>query len=100
MMARIAAQKTQETEGPKLDFEAALSRLEHIVEKLDDGNLPLAESLALFKEGTALAKRCRTLLAQAELAVKEALGEVRTDEMPHEQEGEFDEEEGDFEDGA
>jgi exodeoxyribonuclease VII small subunit len=99
-MARTAAKKTQGTEGPQLDFEAALSRLEHIVEKLDDGNLPLAESLALFKEGTALAKRCRTLLAQAELAVKEALGEVRGDEMPHEQEGEFDEEEGDFEDGA
>ena len=99
-MARTAAKKTQGTDGPQLDFEAALSRLEHIVEKLDDGNLPLAESLALFKEGTALAKRCRTLLAQDELAVKEALGEVRSDEMPHEQEGEFDEEEGDFEDGA
>jgi len=99
-MARTAAKKTQGTEGPQLDFEAALSRLEHIVEKLDDGNLPLAESLALFKEGTALAKRCRTLLVHAELAVKEALGEVRNDEMPHEHEGEFDEKEGDFEDGA
>jgi len=99
-MAKTAAKKTQGTEGPQLDFEAALSRLELIVEKLDDGNLPLAESLALFKEGTALAKRCRTLLTQAELAVKEALGEVRSDEMPRDQEGEFDEEEGDFEDGA
>src|SRR5579864_6144558 len=99
-MARTAAKKTQGTEGPQLDFEAALSRLEHIVEKLDDGNLPLAESIALFKEGTALAKRCRALLAQAELAVKEALGEVRSDDMPHEHEGDFDEEEGNFEDGA
>ena len=35
------------------DFEAALARLEEIVERLDEGNLPLAESLALFKEGTA-----------------------------------------------
>src|SRR5579864_2702062 len=99
-MAKTAAKKTHEPDGAALDFEAALSRLELIVEKLDDGNLSLAESLALFKEGTALAKRCRTLLAQAELAVKEALGEVRSDDMPHEHEGDFDEEEGNFEDGA
>ncbi|HEV2878179.1 MAG TPA: exodeoxyribonuclease VII small subunit [Candidatus Eremiobacteraceae bacterium] len=94
-MAKTAAKKTHETEGPQPDFEAALSRLEEIVEKLDDGNLPLAQSLALFKEGTALAKRCRNLLAQAELAVKEALGEVRSSE-----EDDFHEEEGEFEDGA
>ena len=99
-MAKTAAKKTHETDGPALDFEAALSRLELIVEKLDDGNLSLADSLSLFKEGTALAKRCRTLLAQAELAVKEALGEARGEETAPEHEDEFDEEESEFEDGA
>ncbi|MDQ6766387.1 MAG: exodeoxyribonuclease VII small subunit [Candidatus Eremiobacteraeota bacterium] len=79
-MARTAAKKTDETEASKPDFEAALARLEEIVEKLDDGNLPLAQSLALFKEGTALAKRCRDLLSAAELAVKEALQDVRSDD--------------------
>jgi len=64
-------------------FEKAMGRLEKIVEKLDDGNLPLDESLALFKEGTKLAKLCRELLAQAEVQVKEALRDVeptRTDD--------------------
>jgi exodeoxyribonuclease VII small subunit len=77
-MAKTAAKKAHEAQGPQPDFEAALARLEEIVEKLDDGNLPLAQSLALFKEGTALAKRCRDLLSAAVLAVKDALQDVRT----------------------
>ena len=36
-------------DGPS--FEVALARLEAIVEKLDDGNLPLAQALSLYKEG-------------------------------------------------
>lgn len=63
--------KPQTGKGPS--FEQALARLEKIVEKLDDGNLPLDESIALFKEGTALAKVCRDKLAEAEVQVEEAL---------------------------
>jgi exodeoxyribonuclease VII small subunit len=63
--------KNQDDKGPT--FEQALARLEKIVDKLDDGNLPLDESIALFKEGTTLAKVCRDKLAEAEVQVKEAL---------------------------
>jgi exodeoxyribonuclease VII small subunit len=63
--------KSQDEKGPS--FEQALARLEKIVDKLDDGNLPLDESIALFKEGTTLAKVCRDKLAEAEVQVKEAL---------------------------
>jgi exodeoxyribonuclease VII small subunit len=77
-MAKTAGKKP---EGSTPDFESALTRLEEIVEKLDDGNLPLAQSLALFKEGTALAARCREMLNAAELAVKEALKGVRAGEL-------------------
>jgi exodeoxyribonuclease VII small subunit len=63
--------KAQDGKGPT--FEQALARLEKIVEKLDDGNLPLDDAIALFKEGTALAKNCRDKLAEAEVQVKEAL---------------------------
>src|ERR1700688_3096389 len=63
--------KPQSEKGPS--FEQALARLEKIVEKLADGNLPLDESIALFKEGTALAKVCRDKLAEAEVQVEEAL---------------------------
>lgn len=67
----ISKKKTKSEDGPS--FEGALARLEAIVEKLDDGNLPLAQALSLYKEGNALAKRCRALLTEAEVDVKEAL---------------------------
>jgi exodeoxyribonuclease VII small subunit len=63
--------KAQDGKAPS--FEHALARLEKIVEKLDDGNLPLDDAIALFKEGTALARICRDKLAEAEVQVKEAL---------------------------
>lgn len=73
------------TTGKKADaaadapnFEQSLARLEKIVEALDDGNLPLEKSLALFKEGTKLARACRELLAEAEVQVKEALRDVES----------------------
>jgi exodeoxyribonuclease VII small subunit len=59
----------------KMTFEEALGRLEAIVEQLDDGDLPLAASLELFKEGTKLAGICREMLSQAELTVKGALAQ-------------------------
>lgn len=70
--------KPQTEKGPT--FEQALTRLEKIVDKLDDGNLPLDESVALFKEGTTLAKVCRDKLAEAEVQVKEALKNAGADE--------------------
>lgn len=61
------------------NFEEALGRLEEIVNRLDDGNLALADSLELFKEGTRLATFCRRLLSEAELSVKAALEESKLD---------------------
>ena len=79
-MAKTASKKKAEGETEKApSFEAALERLEEIVEQLDDGNLPLDRSLALFKEGTKLAKLCRSMLVEAEVQVKEALRDVETD---------------------
>jgi exodeoxyribonuclease VII small subunit len=76
-MTKTVTKKKTEGETEKAPtFEEALARLEQIVEQLDDGNLPLDESLALFKEGTKLAKTCREQLAEAEVQVKEALRDV------------------------
>ena len=38
----------------KLNFEDSLKRLEEIVAHLEEGDLPLEQSRALFEEGTAL----------------------------------------------
>ncbi len=61
-------------------FEKLYAELESVVEKLEAGNLTLAESLALFQRGMELAKECGALLDSAELAVKE-LAPVPNDEM-------------------
>jgi exodeoxyribonuclease VII small subunit len=73
--------KGKSQDGKTPSFEQALARLEKIVEKLDDGNLPLDEAIALFKEGTSLAKTCRDKLAEAEVQVKEALKSSAGDEI-------------------
>jgi exodeoxyribonuclease VII small subunit len=78
-MAKTSSKKKTEGDVEKApSFEKALERLEEIVGFLDDGNMPLDESLALFKEGTKLAKLCRSLLAEAEVQVKEALRDVES----------------------
>ena len=50
-------------------FEEKLVRLEEIVQRLEDGSVPLEESMKLFQEGTKLAADCNTLLDQAELEI-------------------------------
>ncbi|HXW51731.1 MAG TPA: exodeoxyribonuclease VII small subunit [Candidatus Acidoferrales bacterium] len=79
-MAKTNAKQIDRTNAglkKKPSFEEALARLEGIVEQLDDGELPLAKSLELFKEGRTLAAFCRGLLEQAELDVKTALEQPR-----------------------
>ena len=53
----------------KMSYEEAIERLNKIEHDLEKGNLPLADSLTLFEEGTALMKRCTELLDQAEQKV-------------------------------
>jgi exodeoxyribonuclease VII small subunit len=50
-------------------FEDLYQELEETVRRLEAGNLPLAESLALFERGAALTEQCNALLDQAELRV-------------------------------
>ena len=48
------------------DFEAALAELEQIVERLEQGQLPLEESLRQFERGVELTRNCQKALRQAE----------------------------------
>jgi exodeoxyribonuclease VII small subunit len=47
-----------------------MERLERIVSDLEAGTYSLADSLQKFEEGIALGKRCRELLASADLRVR------------------------------
>lgn len=51
-------------------FEENMQRLEQIVRAMEHGEVPLEESLQLFKEGTMLVESCGKLLDEAELQVK------------------------------
>ena len=54
----------------KIKFEEAFFRLEEIVKSLEDGNLPLDESLKLFEEGIGLLRACSKKLEEAERKVE------------------------------
>jgi exodeoxyribonuclease VII small subunit len=51
-------------------FEDALNKLEKIVSKLEDGEIPLEESLKLFEEGIRLSRLCNQKLEEAEKRVE------------------------------
>jgi exodeoxyribonuclease VII small subunit len=55
---------------PRLDFEAAMRDLEELVERLEQGDLPLEESLAAFERGVMLTRSCQTALKEAEQKVE------------------------------
>ena len=50
-------------------FEESMQRLEQIVRAMDQGDVPLEESLKLFQEGTQLVRSCNQLLDEAQLQV-------------------------------
>ena len=54
-------------------FEENMMRLEQIVRIMERGEVPLEESLELFREGTALVQNCGKLLDKAELEVKKVV---------------------------
>jgi exodeoxyribonuclease VII small subunit len=49
-----------------LDFEKSLARLEDVVKRLEQPNLPLTEAMKLFEEGLHLAQQCQKQLQEAE----------------------------------
>ena len=54
-----------------LPFEDALEKLESLVERLEDGELPLEEALAVFEEGVFLTRSCAEQLDRAERRIEE-----------------------------
>ena len=53
-----------------LPFEKALAELESIVGRLEKGDVPLEESIALYARGDALRAQCETLLKKAEAKIE------------------------------
>ncbi len=60
------AHKKQETDINKVSFEEAIKELTNIVGKIEQGQIPLQDSLEQYEKGMALIKQCRTILQKAE----------------------------------
>jgi len=55
------------TAAPSIkDFEAAIAELDSIVKKLEEGDLPLEQSLSLYERGVQLSRFCHARLEEAE----------------------------------
>ncbi len=65
----------------EIDLEAALSDLEGIVSKLEDGGISLEESLALFERGMKLVSLCQGKLDSAEQRIESLTGKLPEDLM-------------------
>lgn len=51
-------------------FEDALKRLEEIINNLEQGEVPLEETVKMFQEGITLAKLCKDKLQSAEKEIQ------------------------------
>jgi len=64
----LSASNDQKTKSPS--FEEAFRQLEIIADRLENGDVPLEESMALFEEGMTLVKFCANKLESAEVQLK------------------------------
>ncbi len=67
--------KTRAPEAPlpatqDIKFEAALAELEQIVHTMEDGLLPLEESIAAYRRGSELLKHCQQQLSDADRKIQ------------------------------
>ncbi|WP_079509688.1 exodeoxyribonuclease VII small subunit [Mesobacillus jeotgali] len=63
-------------EEKKMSFEQAMDQLENIVEKLEEGDVPLEEAISFYKEGMELSKLCHDKLKN----VEEQLAQIITED--------------------
>ncbi len=54
----------------KLEYEAAVSELESLVERLEKGDISLEESLKLYERGVLLTRDCQEALQAADQKVQ------------------------------
>ncbi|MDD5142942.1 exodeoxyribonuclease VII small subunit [Methanoregula sp.] len=50
-------------------YEKKIEQLKKIIEKIEDGNTSLDESMKLYEQGAALVRQCETMLAEAEVKI-------------------------------
>ena len=72
----MSAKKKKDDLG-ELSFEESIKELTNIVGKIEQGQIPLQDSLSQYEKGMALIKQCRTILQKAEKRI-EKISELDT----------------------
>ena len=67
----------QSDDMSKMSFEQAITELGGIVEKIDQGEIPLNDSLGQYERGMALIKHCRGILETAEKRIEKVSGKEK-----------------------
>ncbi|MDQ0299576.1 exodeoxyribonuclease VII small subunit [Salibacterium salarium] len=60
------SEETKETLEENVSFEAAMEKLENIVEKLEEGEVPLEKAITMYQEGMNLSNTCHEKLRRVE----------------------------------
>ena len=62
--------KKQQNDIDKLSFEQSINQLKLIVQKIEQGEIPLDDSLEQYERGMSLIKHCRQILQKAEKRIE------------------------------
>ena len=73
----------------KMTFEQAIQQLKGIVDRIEQGEIPLQDSLEQYEKGMALIKHCRDILQKAEKRIER----ISKEEPPEPQKEEKDDSE-------
>jgi len=73
------AGKKQKDDVGGLSFEESIKELTNIVGKIEQGQIPLQDSVQQYERGMALIKHCRTILQKAEKRIEKITEEEESE---------------------
>lgn len=74
------AKNTQESDISRLSFEQAIKELGGIVQKIEQGEIALQDSLSQYERGMVLIKHCRGILQKAEKRIEKISEEQKSED--------------------
>ena len=74
------AEQKRKNNMSKLSFEEAIKELTSIVGKIEQGQIPLQDSLEQYERGMALIKHCRTVLQKAEKRIEKITEDEKSED--------------------
>jgi exodeoxyribonuclease VII small subunit len=77
------AEKKKKADIDKMSFEEAIKELTNIVGKIEQGQIPLQDSLEQYEKGMSLIKRCQVILQEAEKRI-EKITKMETEQIEDE----------------